>query len=411
MPIFAMYPRCSFMGKKRLVCHSIQFNVHAVPPLMYILVFLFMFGCNFDCISHNSPDLGLMAAWIAAVIIPIVFFFTLIYLCCCTILVRNGEAVIIERLGRFHRILRPGFNCLVPLVDSPRVFPWQHTCVNARTGELMDTTEASIRIDQRESIFHFAPMEVYTRDTLLLEVDAVMYYRLSDVFKACYEIDDLQNALMAAAQTQIKEAFGHMTFHEALECQSFINEYLVREFGALFEKWGVQVFRMEMISLKPGRGDKATTEAMKQNMIAERKRRGDFIKSEATKASQNIVADGQKRVAQILGLAEQESTKKESEGSAASTILLAQAEQSSLDAISQVTLKEGTGLSEFFLTKRYIDFIGYVLRGGNKKTLLLPYEPSMFSGTLFKSAAKAFGKKGGKGKVDVAKKERFAELD
>jgi regulator of protease activity HflC (stomatin/prohibitin superfamily) len=254
-------------------------------------------------------------------------------------------------------------------------------------------------------------MEVYTRDTLLLEVDAVMYYRIADVHKANYEVDDLQGALLAAAQTQIKEAFGQMTFHEALECQGFINEYLVREFGMLFEKWGVQVFRMELVSLVPARADRATTEAMKLQMIAERNRRGEFIRSEGVKASRNIRADGSKRVAQILGIAEQEATKKLSEGSAASTVILAQAEQNSLDAIAQVTLRENTTLSEFFLTKQYIEFFGTIIRSKRGNKITLPFEPNMFGGSLFKSVAQVFGRNGGKQKSKGGLKPKYADLD
>ncbi len=233
-------------------------------------------------------------------------------------------------------------------------------------------------------------MEVYTKDTLLLEINSLMYYRISDVRKAVYEVDDLQNALTAAAQTQLKEVFGLMSFHEALECQEFINDHLVREFSSMFEKWGVEVNRMEMLGLNPGRTEYQTINAMKLQMIAERRRRGEFIKSEGVKAAANIIAEGTKKVALTLGVANQESTRKISEGRAQETVMLAHAEKASLDAISAATKREGTSLSQFWMTSKYLRFFEQ-LRVGHNGVFFLPYEPFSFAGVMHRGVSRAFG--------------------
>ena len=94
------------------------------------------------------------------------------------------------------------------------------------------------RIDLRESMFNFMKQEVYTKDTVLLDVNALMFYRIVDIKKAIYEVDDPQAALSNTAQTQLKEVFGNMSFSEALRSQTEINEHLVKEFGKLFSGWG-----------------------------------------------------------------------------------------------------------------------------------------------------------------------------
>lgn len=214
-----------------------------------------------------------------------------------------------------------------------------------------------------------------------------MYYRICDVKKANYEVDDLQSALTAAAQTQLKEVFGLMAFHEALECQDFINDYLVREFSSLFEKWGVEVLRMELIGLNTSDSHGAIAQTMKKQMIAERDRRAKYIATEGQKAASLLIAEGVKKVAHILGLAEQESTKKISEGHASATVVLAHAEKSSLDAITAVTAKEKVTLSDYFQTQNLLK----AMRFKAPATMYLPFTLAPFSKLLFLSVPTSFG--------------------
>ena len=365
-------------------------------------------------------------AWIAAVIVP-VFVFILLLLCCSCFVVSQSEAVVIERFGRFHKILpvRPpssltissphhpctarqscylrhislssahifnsqsGLSFVVPMVDSPRKITWSRTTVTPEA--IYDTTFTSDRIDLREGIFHFQAVDVYTKDTLLLRVNPIMYYRISDVRKAMYEVDDLQGAMTAAAQTQLKEVFGLMTFHEALECQDFLNDHLVSEFGQIFEKWGVEVLRMEMLSISPGEKEYQTIHAMKLQMIAERQRRGAFIKNEGKKTATNIAAEGAKKKALTEGVAEQEATRKVSEGRAQATVILAQAEKTSLDAISIATEREGTPLGQYWITRKYLAFFQQ-LSTGNGGALYLPFEPLSISSIVHTGISRAFGR-------------------
>ena len=89
---------------------------------------------------------------------------------------------------------------------------------------MKDESTSDYRVDLRECVFNFLSQEVYTKDTILLDVSSIMYYSIVDVKKAVYEVDDLQSAIVNVAQTQLKEVFGRMTFQECMTSQDQINE-------------------------------------------------------------------------------------------------------------------------------------------------------------------------------------------
>jgi len=119
----------------------------------------------------------------------------------------------------------------------------------------------------------------------------------------------LEGALSNTAQTQLKEVFGNMTFSEALISQTKINDHLKTEFGKLFSAWGIKVERMELLDLSPKAN---VSNSMKKQMVAERRRRGEFIKSEGNKAAMRLRAEGNKMVSVNIGIAKSEATRKQS---------------------------------------------------------------------------------------------------
>ena len=206
------------------------------------------------------------------------------------------------------------------------------------------------RIDLRESVFNFFPQSVYTKDTVPLEVNCVMYYSISDVRKAIYEVDDLTSAVSNTAQTQLKDVFGSMTFAEALGSQDAINSYMKRHFSSTFDSWGVKVWRIELQDMKPS---EQTANAMKKQMVAERERRADFIEAEGNKAAQRLRSEGDKIKKINLGVAHQEATRKKSEGSAQAQVEIARAEKAALDAIADAITQDNCSQTEYMIAKRY----------------------------------------------------------
>ncbi|CAE7883698.1 unnamed protein product, partial [Symbiodinium sp. KB8] len=173
--------------------------------------------------------------------------------------------------------------------------------------------------------------EVYTKDTVIMEVNAVMYFSFNNIQLAVYQVDDLPSAISNTAQTQLKEAFGRLSFTEALASQQEVNENMNRNFSARFHQWGITVHRIELQDMKPKGG---TNEGMKKQMIAERERRGDFIRAEGNKAARKLASEGTKIVKYNMGLAEQDAARKRSEGEKDSKVKIAKAEKNALDVIT-----------------------------------------------------------------------------
>lgn len=305
----------------------------------------------------------------------------------------------------------------IPFVDSPRSFTWRRTYIDAN-GKIKDESETLYRIDLRENVFNFTRQEVYTKDTILLDVNSLMYYRIVDMKKAIYEIDDLQSAIINVAQTQLKEVFGSMTFSQAMESQKMINHHMMTAFGPRFRSWGIKVERMELLDMTPKQG--VTYQAMKKQMVAERERRSDFIRAEGRKSAMNLKAEGVKRVELNLGIAEQECSRKRSEGQRDAQIEVASAESKSLEILSQAMAKENCSQTEYMIAQQYLEMFKASSYQVKSKNIYLPYYVSGING-MIKNLPAVYG---AKGKVDVsgltrrtvashddAKSDAFADLE
>lgn len=293
--------------------------------------------------------------------------------------VRGAEAVVVERFGRFHRVMKPGLNCIQPCCDAPRSFTWRKTYVDVNK-RVRDETVTQTRVDLRENLFSFVKQEVYSRDTVLLEVSCFMLYRIVDVRKAIYEVDDLAQAVADTAQSQLKRIFGGLTFAEALASQETINGLMRTGVSQTYEKWGLHVERIELQDLRP-KATSNTATAMKKQMIAERARRSEFIHAEGNKAAMRLKSEGQKIVKANLGVAEQEATRKRSEGEAAAKVELARAERTSLETIAEAVEADACSQTEFMISKRYNDLLRSVPPSLDK-TVFVPYEVSALAGLV-----------------------------
>lgn len=110
---------------------------------------------------------------IAGIIIAVLLLIVILVLWSCGYIVHQAEGIVIERFGRFHRVLQPGLSFIVPIMDSPRSFTWRR-CYVDMNKRVRDETITATRVDLRESLFNFVKQEVYSRDTVQLEVRACM---------------------------------------------------------------------------------------------------------------------------------------------------------------------------------------------------------------------------------------------
>lgn len=276
-------------------------------------------------------------------------------------------------------------------------------------GEVCDETTTNYRIDLRENVFNFLRQEVYTKDTIVLDVNSIMYYRIVDIKKAVYEVDDLQSAIVNVAQTQLKEVFGRMTFQECMTSQDQINEHMKQAFLPRFQAWGIKVERMELLDILPRSN---IAQSMKKQMIAERERRSQFIIAEGQKTAVRIRAEGTKVMKQNSGLAEQESTRKISEGSAKGRVELARAESQSLELVKSALQAHSGSQAQYMLAMRYLELLNGIGYSTPKKEMYLPYEADALCGSIT-TLHHVYGRKWEQRKVAVVeeKKTDFDELN
>lgn len=132
--------------------------------------------------TSQATDDGLGAGYVILIVFCIIIFIIGVIMYNLVIIVHQAEGVIIERLGKFHTVLAPGLHCLT-CCDKPAFFQWTRTYINANK-RVVDSRVSLMRIDQRESLFNFPPWQVFTRDTVNLTVNMLMYYRIFNVKKS-----------------------------------------------------------------------------------------------------------------------------------------------------------------------------------------------------------------------------------
>ena len=258
-------------------------------------------------------------------------------------IVNQGNEALVERLGKYSgKKLKPGPNFLVPVLD--RVV-YQETI--------------------REKVLDVPPQQCITRDNVSISVDAVVYWRIMDMEKAYYKVENLRLAMQNLVLTQIRSEMGQLELDQTFTARSQINEILLRELDESTDPWGVKVTRVELRDLIPS---KAVQESMELQMSAERRKRASILTSEGERESAVNSARG-KAEAQVLDAeARQKAAILDAEAQQKAIILKAQAErqeqvlkaQATAEAMQIVTktLKSDPNAREalqFLLAQSYLE--------------------------------------------------------
>jgi len=215
--------------------------------------------------------------------------------------VNQGNEALVERLGSFNKKMQPGLNFVLPFVDQ---VIYQETI--------------------REKVLDIPPQKCITRDNVGIEVDAVVYWRIVDLEKARYKVEDLQSAMVNLVLTQIRSEMGQLELDQTFTARTQINELLLQDLDVSTDPWGVKVTRVELRDIIPSQ---AVREAMELQMSAERRKRASILTSEGDRESAVNSARG-KADAQILDAeAQQKSVIMRAEAEQKSIILRAQAER------------------------------------------------------------------------------------
>src|SRR6187402_2753691 len=275
-------------------------------------------------------------------------------------IVPQSSVLLIERLGRFHRVAASGLNIIVPFFESPRAVYW----TNVRPG--------ITSIDLREQYIDLPPQPVITRDNVTINVDSVVYWMITDPIKAVYEINDLVGSLVQLTITGMRAVMGEMDLDHTLSSRDQINSKLRLILDEATDKWGVKVTRVDVKNINPPEDVRIT---MEKQMTAERNRRALILQAEGDKQAAITRAEGEKQAAITRAEGERESAILQADGAAQARLKAASAEAQSLLQIGQ-SIGSPEQTAQYLITSRYIESLRDMTRTQNAKVIFMPTETS-----------------------------------
>jgi regulator of protease activity HflC (stomatin/prohibitin superfamily) len=251
-------------------------------------------------------------------------------------IVNQGDEALVERLGKYTgKKLQPGLNYLIPMLER-----------------------VSFQQTIRERVIDIPPQQCITRDNVSVTVDAVVYWRILDLEKAYYRVENLQAAMINLVLTQIRAEMGQLSLDETFTARNQINELLLQDLDKSTDPWGVKVTRVELRDLIPA---KAVMDAMELQMSAERKKRAAILTSEGERESAVNAAKGRADALLLDAEAQQKSVLLAAEAERQQQVLKAQGVAASAGII-------GKQLEDNPEAKRAIEILlalGYLEMGSN----------------------------------------------
>lgn len=286
--------------------------------------------------------------------------------------VPQSETRVVERLGRFHSVLSPGLNFIVPFIDRPKTI-YTRSIQNSIGGRPVVRMTSTPVIDLREQVYDFPSQQVITRDNVTTEINALLYFQITDPKKAVYEIDNLPNAIEKLTQTSLRNVIGELELDETLTSRDTINSKLQVILDDATNKWGVKVNRVELQDITP---PESVRVAMEKQMQAERNRRAEILNAEGEKQSLILRSEGEKasKINQAQAIKEAEVLR--AEGEAQAIILNAQAEADAIRRVAEAVAASKTDPATYMLAMKYIETLKEMTSGKNNKTVFMPYEAS-----------------------------------
>ncbi|WP_438353039.1 SPFH domain-containing protein [Microbacterium sp. CJ88] len=250
-------------------------------------------------------------------------------------IVPQATAGVVERLGRYHKTLMPGLNILVPFIDRLRPL-----------------------IDMREQVVSFPPQPVITEDNLVVSIDTVVYFQVTDARAATYEIANYLGAVEQLTTTTLRNVVGGLNLEEALTSRDNINNQLRVVLDEATGKWGIRVGRVELKAIDPPH---SIQDSMEKQMRAERDRRALILTAEGTKQSAILTAEGQ-RQAEIL----------KAEGDKQAAVLRAQGESEAIQMVFHAI--HAGGPDDKLLAYQYLQTLPKIAESASSKLWIIPSE-------------------------------------
>jgi regulator of protease activity HflC (stomatin/prohibitin superfamily) len=272
-------------------------------------------------------------------------------------IVNQGDEALVERLGKYTgKKLQPGLNYLIPMLER-----------------------VSFQQTIRERVIDIPPQQCITRDNVSVTVDAVVYWRILDMEKAYYRVENLQSAMINLVLTQIRAEMGQLSLDETFTARNQINELLLQDLDKSTDPWGVKVTRVELRDLIPA---KAVMDAMELQMSAERKKRAAILTSEGERESAVNAAKGRADALLLDAEAQQKSVLLGAEAERQQQILKAQGIAASAGIIGKQLEDnpEAKRSIEILLALGYLEMGSNIGKSGSSKVLFM--DPSSVPATM-----------------------------
>jgi len=282
-----------------------------------------------DSIGTSAGQVVLLLLLVVVVIFVLVILFRSIRI------IPQASAGVVERLGKYHKTLQPGLNILVPFIDRLRPL-----------------------IDMREQVVSFPPQPVITEDNLVVSIDTVVFFQVTDARAATYEIANYLGAVEQLTTTTLRNVVGSLNLEEALTSRDNINSKLRVVLDESTGKWGVRVGRVELKAIDP---PISIQDAMEKQMRAERDKRAQILTAEGTKQSAILQAEGSRQAA-ILS----------AEGDARAQVLRAEGEAQAISTVFGA-IHAGDPDSKL-LAYQYLQMLPKIAEGDSNKLWIIPTE-------------------------------------
>jgi regulator of protease activity HflC (stomatin/prohibitin superfamily) len=276
-----------------------------------------------------------MDSAVAPIVLAVVALLVLITLARTVRIVPQARAGVVERLGRYARTLDAGLAVLVPFIDRLRPL-----------------------IDLREQVVSFPPQPVITEDNLVVGIDTVLYFQVTDPKAATYEIANYIQGVEQLTVTTLRNVVGNLNLEEALTSRDHINAQLRGVLDEATGKWGIRVNRVEIKAIEPPASVK---DSMEKQMRAERDKRAAILTAEGFKASQILTAEGEKQGA-IL----------KAEGDAQARVLRADGEAQAIQKVFDAI--HAGNPDQKLLAYQYLQVLPQIAQGDSNKVWIVPSE-------------------------------------
>ncbi|MDO5764962.1 MAG: stomatin-like protein [Elusimicrobiales bacterium] len=308
-------------------------------------------------------------------------FFIIVIIAKGIIVVKQAQVMIIERFGKYLEVLNPGINWIIPIMDKPHLMEWRNSREYVDgTGRTRSMPYMEMRdtIDMRETVYDFPRQSVITKDNVGIEINALLYFQITDPLKAAYQVESLPTAIEKLTQTTLRNIIGEMDLDQTLTSREIINGKLQVILDDASNKWGVKVNRVELQDIIP---PAAIREAMEKQMKAERDRRAMVTEAEGTKTAQILKAEAvrESEIKKAEGM--KQAAILQAEGVAEAKIKVANAEAESVKIVAG-TVAQSSNPASYMISLKYIEALTKMTEGKDNKVIYMPYEASNVLGAV-----------------------------